>query len=103
MQRDEEGNIIFPIHVNSSLRLLNLGEIEYERKTFHSERNLFPIGFKSVREHQSIMKMGDRAEYICEIEDGGTKPTFKVTPMEDPEHPIIKDSSTGCWVSKLIL
>lgn len=42
--------------------------------------------------------MGERSEYLCEIEDGGTKPTFKVTPMEDPEHPIIKDSSTGCWV-----
>ena len=101
VHRDAEGNIIYPIAINSSLRLENLGVIEYDRKNFHTERNIFPIGFKSVREHQSIIKAGDRAEYICEIEDGGTKPTFKVTPSEDPEHPIVKDSSTGCWVSRL--
>ena len=36
---------------------------------------------------------------MCEITDGGNKPQFKVTPMDDEANPLIRDSSTGCWVS----
>ena len=67
LKRDEEGNIVYPIRINSSLSILNLGRIEYERPAFHSERNLFPIGFKSLREHQSIHRSGERVLYECEI------------------------------------
>jgi hypothetical protein len=98
IQRDEEGNIIFPITINTSLQLLGLGNIEYERAAYHTEKNLFPIGYKSIREHSSMTKLGERALYTCEILDGGTKPLYKLTPHEDPENPIIKESSTGCWV-----
>ena len=53
LQRDEAGKIIYPIIINSSLSILDLGEVEYERPNYHSEKNLFPIGFKSLREHNS--------------------------------------------------
>lgn len=35
---------------------------------------------------------------MCEILDGGSKPLYKVTPMDDSQNPIVKDSSTGCWI-----
>jgi hypothetical protein len=98
VKRDENGNIIYPIFINSSLQILNLGEIVYERISFHSEKNLFPVGFKSIREHSSMFKLGERTQYICEILNGGNKPLYKLTPIDDPENPIIKESSTGCWV-----
>ena len=41
---------------------------------------------------------GVRCRYRCEILEGEGKPIYKVTSEEDPENPIIKDSSTGCWV-----
>jgi len=98
INRDENGNILYPINVNSSLKILNIGKICWEKPAYHSEKNIFPIGFKSVREHSSIKKLGERAVYTCEIMDGGNKPIYKITPHEDPENPIIKESSTGCWV-----
>ena len=99
LQRDENGNIKYPIQINSSLQILDLGKIEYERPFYHSEKNLFPIGFKSSREHNSQITLGLRCQYISEILDGGSKPQFRVTPGDDPDNPIVRDSSTGCWVT----
>ena len=89
--------IIYPVIISNNLKILNLGTIVHDRKNYHSEKNIFPIGYKSVREHTSMFSLERRAEYICEILDGGEKPQYKVTSSEDPEHPIIKDSSTACW------
>jgi hypothetical protein len=97
IKRDEEGNIIFPIEINPSLTILNLGKIEYTNYNYHSKSNLFPIGFKSIREHQSMFHLDQRAKYTCEILDGGNKPLYKLTSSEDPNNPIIRDSSTACW------
>lgn len=99
IQRDEKGEIIYPIVINASLKILDLGKIEYERIHYHSEKNLFPIGYKAVREHQSMFKLGERALYTCEILDGGLKPQYKLISNEDPDNPIIRDSSTGCWIA----
>ena len=98
VDRDEEGNVKYPIEVSGTLKILNLGIVEFERQTFHSARNIFPIGFKSVREYQSMFKAGQRCDYICEILDGGHGPLYKVTCMEDPENPIIRDASSGVWI-----
>jgi hypothetical protein len=98
INRDEEGNILYPIVINSSLQILNLGRIEFEKSAYHTEKNLFPIGYKAVREHASMTRLGERALYTCEILDAGTKPLYKLTPHEDEDNPIIKESSTGCWV-----
>ncbi len=57
------------------------------------------MGYRSVREHASTVKLGDRAKYTCEILDAGPKPLFQVTSSEDPEHPIIKESATAAWVT----
>jgi len=100
--RDEEGNVEFPLMINNSLTILNLGEIETERPAYHSGRNIFPIGFKSIREHTSMFNPKERMQYLCEILDGGPKPLFKVTPMKEKEpienQAILKDSCTGCWI-----
>jgi hypothetical protein len=39
-----------------------------------------------------------RCDYVCEILDGGNSPLFKVTSMEDPDNPIIRDASSGAWI-----
>ena len=97
IQRDSNGNIIYPIIINNNLKILNLGTIVYNNKNYHSDKNIFPVGFKSVREHQSMFNLQNRAKYTCEILDGGAKPQYKLTSEEDVEHPIIKDSATACW------
>ena len=90
-------DINFPIVISSSLKLLNLGEIKLS-PYYHSEHNLFPVGFVTVRTYASMFYKDTRCEYTCEILDGGEKPMYKVTSSEDPDHPIVRDSSTGCWI-----
>jgi len=98
LNKDDEGNIMFPLRINNSLTLLNCGRIDI-RPAYHSEHNLFPIGFNSIRVHASTRIRGAKAEYTCEILEGpDNKPLYRVTSSEDPEHPIVRDSSTGCWV-----
>jgi len=45
-----------------------------------------------------MFRLNGRCEYICEILDGGNAPLFKITCTEDPENPLIKDSSSGAWI-----
>ena len=98
VERDDYGNIKYPIVVSPTLSILNLGSIEWERPNYHSEKNFFPIGFKAIREYTSMFKLGERCQYICEILDGGPRPLFKVTSSEDPNNPLIRDSSSGVWI-----
>ena len=98
VNRDENGNIIYPIFVSPTLKILDLGVVEYERSAFHSSRNIFPIGFKSCREYTSMVDPNRRCDYICEILDGGHSPIFKVTCQDDPGNPIVKDASSGAWI-----
>lgn len=95
---DSDGNIKFPIVVNQSLKILDLGYIDPNRSHYHTEKNIFPIGYKSVRTHGSVYSIGGKADYTCEILDGGDKPSFRVTSSEDPDKPIIKESTSGCWL-----
>ena len=55
---------------------------------YHSEHNLFPVGFSSVRVYSSMVNKGVKVEYTCDILDGGDKPIYRVTSSEDPENPI---------------
>ena len=90
---------MYPIVVSPTLKILNLGVIDYSRQFFHSNRNIFPIGYKSIRECASMIYAGQRCEYVCEILDtGGNGPVFKVTCMDDPHNPLIRDSSSGAWI-----
>ncbi len=38
IERDEEGNIQYPIVINPSLSIMNLGRIEHEKPGYHTEK-----------------------------------------------------------------
>lgn len=95
---NDDNSVIYPIIVSSTLKILNLGYIEYERQNFHSVRNLIPIGFKSVRVYSSMFYKDRRCEYTCEILDNMTGPQYMVTSEEDPQNPIIRDASSAAWI-----
>lgn len=54
LERDQEGNVIYPIVIAPTLSILSLGVVEWERPAYHSEKNIFPIGFKSLRKGTSM-------------------------------------------------
>jgi hypothetical protein len=84
------------------LELCSLGRIEYERKEFHNERNIFPIGFKSERLYASYRNNNERVTYICEILDAGEHKghdaLFRVTPTDDPDGQSTSTSASGAWL-----
>lgn len=98
VKTDAEGNIMYPIVVTGTLKILSLGVIDPSRDLFHTASNIFPIGFKSVREAASIVEVGRRAEFTCEILDDGQKPMFKVTCSDEPHNPVLRDSASGAWM-----
>ena len=71
---NEDNTVQYPIYVSATLRILNLGYIEFERQNFHSSRNLIPIGYKSVRQYSSMFHKDRKCEYICEILDNVNGP-----------------------------
>jgi hypothetical protein len=95
---DSEGNVIYPIVITPTLSILSLGVVDWERPAYHSEKNIFPIGFKSLRKGTSMTVAHKQDEYLCEIMDGGNKPLFKVTCSSDPHKPFIQNSSSGVWI-----
>lgn len=94
---DLAGNVIYPIEIGS-IKIHNLGRIEWKRKSYHSKRMIYPIGFKSSRKFKSMKNAYTNCEYHSEILDGGERPLFKVTSSEDPDNPIIKESSSSAWL-----
>jgi len=58
IERDLEGNILYPIVISPTLSILNLGVVDWERPAYHSEKNIFPIGFKSLRKGTSMVTLG---------------------------------------------
>jgi hypothetical protein len=100
VEQDEEGNFKYPIEVSGSLKILNLGRIEYEREQYHTKNNLFPIGYTVQREAGSMYTKGKKAIYTCEILDNGDKPKYRITCEEKDHHTEIieRTSSTACWL-----
>ena len=46
-----------------TLEVLSLGVVDYERHAFHSNVNIFPIGFKSIRTAPSMTVIGETDKY----------------------------------------
>ena len=102
VDRDEEGNILYPIVINNSLKIQNLGTVDYQRDSYHTEKYIFPIGFQSLRENQSVYVQGERCLFLNEILDGGKRQLFRVTPYYNDvlDHMKCFDAETpsGCWI-----
>ena len=89
---------MYPIEITQTLKVLNLGVIDWTRPLFHTSSNIYPIGFKSIRDHQSCKVISGRAKYTCEVLCRDDKPVFRVTSSEFPEMPVEKDSASGAWM-----
>lgn len=96
IHRDSSDNIVFPIKIGVATLIEALGVIN-TKPNFHSEKYIWPIGFKSTREFTSTKNIDERCMYTCEIVDGGDKPIFRVTPADDPETPSEASSASQAW------
>ncbi|KAG6543987.1 hypothetical protein Mapa_014611 [Marchantia paleacea] len=95
--RDIHGRPIFPIKLGPSLQVYDLGKVVWNRPAFHSEKYIWPAGYKSRRAYASMLNSENRIFYWCEIVDDGQAPEFRLTPEDDENNPVIGISATAVW------
>ena len=75
---------------------MDLGTIEYKRVGFHTDRHIFPIGYKSIRNYANMVEKDGQTTYTCRILYGGSAgPIFHVVPDDSPENVIERDYASG--------
>ncbi|KAL0491809.1 hypothetical protein AKO1_010220 [Acrasis kona] len=87
---------LLPLELGTVLTITALGVIDYQRNDFHTERYIYPIGFKSERQYKSFTNPSDKVAYMCEIQDGTSGPIFKVTASDNPSIVFTSSTPTGC-------
>jgi hypothetical protein len=50
--------------------ILDVGRIEWQKPEYHSERYIYPIGYKAQRHYTSYVNPEARIVYTCEILEG---------------------------------
>lgn len=96
VQRDRHGNVLFPIHL-SALMIQNLGKVIWDRPAYHTDKYIWPVGFKSTRYYTSVVNVERRCAYTSEIREGGEAPIFVLTSEDAPDQPILAQSATAAW------
>ena len=98
VQYNEDGTPVMPINLTSTAYISCLGHIVTDRSGFHSERYIYPAGFKSSRMYASTLDPSKKVRYTCEILDVGEPvPLFRVTMDENPEIKYEGNSPTSPW------
>ncbi|KAJ3014228.1 UNVERIFIED_CONTAM: hypothetical protein HDU68_000380 [Siphonaria sp. JEL0065] len=93
---NESGGPILPL-TSGVMTILELGEIVHDRIAYHTERYIYPVGFKSLRSFFSVLDAEKQVNYTCEVLDGGDAPKFVVTPEDCPDRAVEAASLTGAW------
>ncbi len=68
--RNADGSIRFPVVVGA-MNVHSLGNIVYDRPSWHSDKYLYPAGFKTSRAYASLTQPEGRCLYYSEIVDDG--------------------------------
>ncbi len=93
---DENGRVLFPLVLSKSASILDLGHVVTDRPGFHSEKYVWPAGFKSTRLYTSI-KENKKILYTCEIvDDGSANPSFRIS-CSDLDEPIVMPTASSAW------
>lgn len=79
------------------LTVVSLGTVVWDREGFHTEKYIWPVGYKTRRTYFSMIDASSSTVYTSEILDDGDSPLFRVTAEDNPDDPITASSSTACW------
>lgn len=95
--RNHDGTPKMPLQLGV-LTVESLGVIEYQRSGFHTERTLYPIGYRSLRNYLSLAHADQQCNYICEVVDvGDATPKFRVTCADDTAFSFLGESPSAAW------
>lgn len=81
---DSNDGYAYPIDLGA-LKVLNIGQIIYDRPNYHSENWIYPSGFVSTRNYAHIKEKDEKSVYTCRITENGDFPRFEIIPESDSE------------------
>lgn len=94
--KDENDQFIVPVQVGI-FTILSLGKVDYRRPSFHTNRYIYPIGFKIQRYYKSTVHKNVQACYTLTILDADQGPKFEIFADDRPGEPFISETSSGAW------
>jgi chromodomain-helicase-DNA-binding protein 7 len=93
------GDVRFPIEVRANCYLWDLGHVVSDRPHFHTERYIYPAGYRTTRSFWSTQHANDRVIWVSEIVDtGGPKPVFRVYIEDNPRVCFEGATTSQPWV-----
>jgi len=99
-EQDEDGNPILPLRISSSLVLVSMGNVVFDRPGFHSNRYIYPDGYCAERLYTSVTNPSEKAWYRSSIVDtGGETPVFRVEMAENPKMCFEGNAPSNPWMN----
>jgi chromodomain-helicase-DNA-binding protein 7 len=102
---DDNGTPTLPINFTLTTSIIELGHIVTDRPGFHTDRYIYPAGFKSSRLYWSTIDPSRQVRYTSEILDtGGETPLFRVTMDDHPEVSFEGNTPNSPWylIAKMV-
>lgn len=91
---DPTGRPIFPIELGS-ITIHSLGEVVSDRKEFHCEDAIYPVGYVSTKLYASTKDTSIKCMYTCKISDANGLPRFEIA-ADDNSIPIVGGTPDVC-------
>ncbi|CAO3575022.1 unnamed protein product [Mortierella alpina] len=96
VERDEGGHVKFPLTIGI-ITLMDIGRVVFDREAFHTERYIWPVGYKMSRSYNSMIDPTKLTTYTCSVIEDGEAPKFQIDAEDQPGKPIIAGTATGAW------
>ncbi|KAI9300017.1 F/Y-rich N-terminus-domain-containing protein [Cunninghamella echinulata] len=96
VDQDALGNYILPVEIDS-WTVFSLGQVVYDRPSFHNQRYIYPVGYKVKKWYRSMIDPKSDTQYLCEILDGGQEPVFRLVADDNPTEVYTGSTTTSVW------
>jgi len=96
--RDAQNKPTLPARVGV-FTIHSLGNVVVDRDAYHTDRYVYPVGYRVSRTYPSTVDPNATVENFCSIEDGGDTPLFRVEPSDAPQNASVASSATGAWTA----
>lgn len=98
----ESGQYEYPIRISQTAEIYSLGEIVHQKPGFHTEKYIYPAGYKCSKYYPSIKNPNVRVKWFGEILDvGEDNPQFRIWMEDEPETVYSGSTPTAPWTSAL--
>jgi len=95
-------NIKFPIELGTTLRVVSLGKVVFDRPNFHNERYLYNPGYISEKVFPSLDDPNQKVWWKSSIIDqGGHGPIFVVEQKNSKKYRFESNAPSGAWIQAI--